>query len=146
MVGGLTEQAARPFSPAAATFFSVSSFLMSSGFSALLFFACSYLTSDRTSSLTCRRRATPGSPSSSSRLAKFQWQLLAIFFFLLVASNVVHADQVDDAVNGDDAVKNDDAVQQYYSNIGNGDSAFTAGDDYIKYWTDYAILPKRCIV
>ena len=20
------------------------------------------------------------------------------------------------------------------------------GDDYIKYWTDYAILPKRCII
>jgi hypothetical protein len=27
----------------------------------------------------------------------------------------------------------DDAAQQY-------------GDDYIKYWTDYALLPKRCIV
>jgi hypothetical protein len=23
---------------------------------------------------------------------------------------------------------------------------FANGDDYIKYWTEYAILPKRCIV
>lgn len=26
------------------------------------------------------------------------------------------------------------------------DDAVYAGDDYIKYWTDYAILPKKCIV
>lgn len=40
----------------------------------------------------------------------------------------------------------DDAEQAYYyDNIySNGD--FSAGDDTITYWTDYAILPKRCIV
>ena len=26
------------------------------------------------------------------------------------------------------------------------DQAYQTGTDYIKYWTDYAILPKRCIV
>lgn len=26
------------------------------------------------------------------------------------------------------------------------DDAVYAGDDYVKYWTDYAILPKKCIV
>jgi len=29
---------------------------------------------------------------------------------------------------------------------GNDYNAYYEGDDYIKYWTDYAILPKRCIV
>jgi hypothetical protein len=44
---------------------------------------------------------------------------------------------------------NDDAQQQAYyddnvQQANNGD--YSQGDDYIKYWTDYAILPKRCIV
>ena len=26
------------------------------------------------------------------------------------------------------------------------DDQYAVGDDYIKYWTDYAILPKRCII
>ena len=51
--------------------------------------------------------------------------------------------------NNDDAAgnNNDDDAQNeyYYDNIqNNGD--FSAGDDTITYWTDYAILPKRCIV
>ena len=49
---------------------------------------------------------------------------------------------VDDAAaqeNGDDAVD-----EYYYDNIySNGD--YSAGDDVITYWTDYAVLPKRCI-
>jgi hypothetical protein len=49
--------------------------------------------------------------------------------------------------NGDDADNQggngDDAAQQY-SNV--DDAAQQYGDDYIKYWTDYALLPKRCIV
>lgn len=52
----------------------------------------------------------------------------------------------DDYAQGDDG--DDDAAQAYYYNNGNDDNddGFSAGDDYIKYWTDYAILPKRCIV
>ena len=51
----------------------------------------------------------------------------------------------DDANNNN----NDDAVAAaqayYYDNLENtGD--FSAGDDTITYWTDYAILPKRCIL
>lgn len=65
-------------------------------------------------------------------------------------------DQADDgyAANGDDAYQqqddaagDDDAAQQYYyANLNQDNGSFSAGDDYIKYWTDYAILPKRCIV
>ena len=57
--------------------------------------------------------------------------------------------QGDDGNQGDDGGNggNDDAMSQYlngndqYSSYG-----FGAGDDYIKYWTEYALLPKRCIV
>ena len=48
---------------------------------------------------------------------------------------------------GDDAVGDDAGAQQYYyANLNQDNSVFSAGNDYIKYWTDYAILPKRCIV
>ncbi len=40
----------------------------------------------------------------------------------------------------------DDAEQAYYYNNIYSNSDFSAGDDTITYWTDYAILPKRCIV
>jgi hypothetical protein len=41
----------------------------------------------------------------------------------------------------------DDAYDQYYSNNGQKNwDGYGAGDDYITYWTDFAILPKRCIV
>jgi hypothetical protein len=49
----------------------------------------------------------------------------------------------------DDAAGDDDAAEEYYYdnvNYDNDNSEYGAGDDYIKYWTDYAILPKRCIV
>ena len=61
--------------------------------------------------------------------------------FLLALASVVAAEQdVDDAYN-------DDAAQQYYyANLNQNDTYFSAGDAYIKYWTDYAIIPKRCIV
>jgi hypothetical protein len=49
--------------------------------------------------------------------------------------------------NGDDAVGDDDAANRYYySNLNQNKGYFSAGDEYIKYWTDYAILPKACIV
>jgi hypothetical protein len=38
---------------------------------------------------------------------------------------------------------NDDATSSGQNSDG---SSYSAGNDYIKYWTDYAILPKRCIV
>lgn len=50
----------------------------------------------------------------------------------------------DDGGGGDDDDGgNDDArAANYYFN----DDANDADDDYIKYWAEYAILPKRCIV
>lgn len=82
--------------------------------------------------------------------------------FLLALASVVAADQgyyyaddgyvanADDGANReDDAVGDDDAAQQYYYanlNQSKTNGYFSAGDNYIKYWTDYAILPKRCIV
>ena len=48
---------------------------------------------------------------------------------------------------GNEAVGDDDAVNRYYyANLNQGQGYFSAGDEYIKYWTDYAILPKACIV
>jgi hypothetical protein len=53
----------------------------------------------------------------------------------------------DGAQQQDDVVADDDAADQYYyANLNQDNGYFSAGDDYIKYWTDYAILPKRCIV
>lgn len=46
-----------------------------------------------------------------------------------------------------DADGDEDAAEKYYyANMHQDDTSFSAGDDYIKYWTDYALLPKRCIV
>ena len=52
--------------------------------------------------------------------------------------------------NDDGAAANDDgnAAAAYYDDaaaVAAGDD-YQQGDDYIKYWTEYAILPKRCIV
>ena len=48
----------------------------------------------------------------------------------------------DDNVNdGGNNNGNDDAVQGYNDNYG-----YNQNDDAIQYWTNYAILPKRCIV
>ena len=71
--------------------------------------------------------------------------------FVLLGTSVLAEQQANDddaAVQGDDAAvqNNDDAAQgYYYDNAQNGGDY--SGDDYtIQYWTDYAILPKRCIV
>ncbi|KAG7341779.1 hypothetical protein IV203_006871 [Nitzschia inconspicua] len=54
-----------------------------------------------------------------------------VFLLLTLSSRSSLADQNDDAA----------AQGNYYSN-----ADYSQGDDYIKYWTDYALLPKRCIV
>jgi hypothetical protein len=43
----------------------------------------------------------------------------------------------DDANNGD--ATDDDGMQSYNDNYANDDGSIT-------YWTEYALLPKRCIV
>ena len=92
------------------------------------------------------------------RRRDLQTTLLALVCLLSIASadqgnynynNYYYADDGgNDDGNGagnDDAVGDDAAAQQYYYSNLNDDGTF-GNDDYIKYWTDYAILPKRCIV
>ena len=47
----------------------------------------------------------------------------------------------------DDAAQEngDDAVEEYYDDNIYSNSDYSAGDDVVTYWTDYAVLPKRCI-
>ena len=47
--------------------------------------------------------------------------------------------------NADDAANGDDAQEAYYYDNIYSNSDYSAGDDTITYWTDYAVLPKRCI-
>jgi hypothetical protein len=49
----------------------------------------------------------------------------------------------DDGAAGTDDLANDDA---YGGNDETYNGFFGNNGDYIKYWTDYALLPKRCIV
>ena len=51
--------------------------------------------------------------------------------------------------NADDAAAQEaeeEAEQEYYYDNIYSNADYSAGDDVITYWTDYAILPKRCIV
>jgi hypothetical protein len=48
--------------------------------------------------------------------------------------------------NYDAAQGNDDGMQGYNDNYANQQQQQYSGDDYIKYWTDYQIVAKRCIV
>mmetsp|Transcript_29700 Transcript_29700/g.49019 ORF Transcript_29700/g.49019 Transcript_29700/m.49019 type:complete len:418 (+) Transcript_29700:193-1446(+) len=88
---------------------------------------------------------------------------------LLLLSAVICLVHANDAANDDAAAANDDAAAAGDDDAANyNDDAAAAGDDdnyeadaaaydddyaqsyegddYIKYWTEYAILPKRCIV
>jgi hypothetical protein len=70
-----------------------------------------------------------------------------------------YSNYVDDANGGGQAgnVYYDDAYAADHNSYGNDDGAlsysydasdnsiYSAGDESITYWTDYAILPKRCI-
>jgi len=87
----------------------------------------------------------------------------SILFFLSIlllgTPFIILAEQQDDGYdddggaqgNDDDAAaennNNDDAAQAYYYDNVESDGDYSQGDDdSITYWTDYAILPKRCIV
>jgi hypothetical protein len=50
------------------------------------------------------------------------------------------------AANDDGNAAGDDALDAYYYDNIYSSGEFSAGDDTITYWTDYAILPKKCIV
>ena len=50
------------------------------------------------------------------------------------------------AANDDAAAAADDGGNQYYQQDDDDKSDnYSGGDDFIKYWTEYAILPQKCI-
>jgi hypothetical protein len=60
-----------------------------------------------------------------------------VFLVIVACKHVVLSEQ---------AANDDAAAQDYYNDNIQNNGDYSQGDDYIKYWTDYAILPKRCIV
>lgn len=77
------------------------------------------------------------------------WALLFFLLRLVRAAEQGYDDQYQ-AADDDDG---DDGMEAYddgewEENAGNTYVAgsYEQGEDYIQYWTDYAILPKRCIV
>jgi len=58
---------------------------------------------------------------------------------------LVRCDGGDDGDDGDDGGDDGGAADDYFDDLYIAEEDYD-GDDYIKYWTDYAILPKRCIV
>ena len=66
-------------------------------------------------------------------------QALTAWLLLTTATRAEDAAAGDD--DGNNNNKGDDGMEDYGNN-----AQYKNGDDYIKYWTDYAIVPKRCIV
>jgi hypothetical protein len=60
---------------------------------------------------------------------------LTLLVTLLASLSKTLAEDVNDDFNGDDG------MEGYNNNYSNGDD-----ENNIKYWTEYALLPKRCIV
>lgn len=69
--------------------------------------------------------------------------------FLLSSLKHLYAEDAGDDAAGDDAAGDDGGAVDDAYNGGNSyyiDDGNDADDDYIKYWAEYAIMPKRCIV
>lgn len=64
--------------------------------------------------------------------------------------NSNHASNGDEYYNDDGGKADEAAVNGYYNDdqnpYENNKDTYEEGGDYIKYWTEYAILPKKCIV
>jgi len=65
---------------------------------------------------------------------------------LLLAINAASV-SAEDNNNDDGAAATDDNTTSYYQQQDDDDKAdaYSGGDDFIKYWTEYAVLPKKCI-
>ena len=50
------------------------------------------------------------------------------------------------ADNDDGGKANEAVVNVYYNDDQNPYGSYVEGDDYAKYWTEFTILPKKCIV
>jgi hypothetical protein len=75
-------------------------------------------------------------------------QSIAVFFVALVASLAGLA-KAEDGDNYQNANNNYQDANEYNDGNGYNGGSYTqnqAANDYIQYWTEYAILPKRCIV
>jgi len=74
---------------------------------------------------------------------------LVVFLSTALADENYNQNQYNNNQNngGDDDVVNEyqDDGMEAYGNY-NYQNDYQQGDDYIEYWTDYALLPKRCIV
>lgn len=84
--------------------------------------------------------------------------LLGVLFLSQMSNAEDYYDAGDDAAAADDGAAGDDGAaaaddgaaaagdDQYYKAKDDDDAeASYVGDDYIKYWTEYAVLPKKCI-
>jgi len=74
--------------------------------------------------------------------------LLCILIFLhgALAEDEYYNADADDANDADEEYDdNNDDGDDYAGDDGDDGAANYDGDDYIKYWTEYAVLPKKCI-
>ena len=72
--------------------------------------------------------------------------LRSLLSAIWIAGAAVVAEQYNYDDYNDNGGDDDDAAQAYYYDNLQNNGDYSAGDDTITYWTDYAILPKRCIV
>jgi hypothetical protein len=79
------------------------------------------------------------------------WNSAVAALLLAVSSNyyTVKAEDgayyaADDGGNGDDG-NGDDGANRYYQDDDDKMDNYSGGNDFIKYWTEYAVLPKKCI-
>lgn len=71
-------------------------------------------------------------------------------FLVLAASSAFRRTLAEDYYNDDGGNADEAAVDGYYNDYSNpyenNNGGYQEQGDAIKYWTEYAILPKRCIV
>jgi hypothetical protein len=88
------------------------------------------------------------------KLSTVMVALVACILSVSLADEAVYDDQYQNNNNNADDYQGDDLGDDAYENgDDDGMEAYNnqyeyqqQGDDNIKYWTEYAILPKRCIV
>jgi hypothetical protein len=67
---------------------------------------------------------------------------LLLLLSLFLSTKAEDAAGYDDANQQNDDNTDDDGMEDYGNNV----QKYQQGNDYIKYWTEYAIVAKRCIV
>lgn len=72
-----------------------------------------------------------------------QWSRIAVLFLTLFSVRLGKAEQYDGG-EGDDAAVVEEYVNEY-NNKYDSNADYVDGNGEIMYWTELAILPKRCI-